>query len=92
MYPPGFAEEATTQLYLHNESYDDAYATKHYRHRGLNPTRRNPGDESSLFSYDEDDLWLNIEKKNGGYTATHELGVISYGGMFGELPDYYRIG
>ncbi len=92
VYPPGFGEEATTQLYLRNENCDEVYATKHYRHRGPNPTRRNPGDESSVFSYDEGDLWLNIEKKSGGYTATHELGVIFYGGMFGELPDYYRKG
>ncbi len=90
VYPPGFGEEATTQLYLHNENCDDAYATQHYRHRGPNPTRRKPGDESGLFSYDQGDLWLNIKKVRGGYEATHELGVIFYGGMFGELPDYYR--
>ena len=92
VYPPGQGEEATTQLYLRNEHCDEIYATKHYKHRGPNPTRRQPGDESPIFSYDEGDLWLNVEKKNGGYTATHELGVISYGGMFGELPDYYRKG
>ncbi len=92
VYPPGFGEEATTQLYLRNEDCDEVYATQHYRHRGPNPTRRNPGDESKLFSYDEGDLWLNIEKKRGGYSATHELGVVFYGGMFGELPDYYRTG
>lgn len=92
VYPPGFGEEATTQLYLHNENCDEVYATKHYRHRGPNPTRRNPGDESGIFSYDEGDLWLNIKKEGGGYTTAHELGVIFYGGMFGELPDYYRKG
>ncbi len=92
VYPPGQGEEATTQLYLRNEHCDEIYATKHYKHRGPNPTRRQPGDQSPIFSYDEGDLWLNIEKRNGGYTATHELGVISYGGMFGELPDYYRKG
>ena len=92
VYPPGLCEEATTQLYLHNENCDEAYATEHYRHRGPNPTRRNPGDESPLFSYDEGDLWLNIRKVRGGYAADHELGVVFYGGMFGELPDYYRKG
>ncbi len=92
VHPPGIGEEATTQLYLRNESCDEVYATQYYRHRGPNPTRRNPGDESSIFSYDEGDLWLNIEKHGKGYAATHELGVIFYGGMFGELPDYYRKG
>lgn len=92
VYPPGFGEEATTQLYLRNENCDEVYATKNYRHRGPNPTRRNPGDESGIFSYDEGDLWLNIVKDADGYAATHELGVIFYGGMFGELPDYYRPG
>jgi protocatechuate 3,4-dioxygenase beta subunit len=92
VYPPGFGEEATTQLYLHNENCDEVYATEHYRHRGPSPIRRNPGDESSLFSYDEGDLWLNIKKVRDGYAADHELGVIYYGGMFGELPDYYRKG
>ena len=90
VYPPGFGEEATTQLYLHNEICDEVYATQHYKHRGPNPTRRNPGEESSIFSYDEGDLWLNIKKERGGYAATHELGVISYGDMFGELPEYYQ--
>ena len=92
VYPQGLGEEATTQLYLHNENCDEVYATEHYRHRGPNPTQRNPGDESPLFSYDEGDLWLNIRKVRGGYAADHELGVIFYGGMFGELPDYYRKG
>jgi protocatechuate 3,4-dioxygenase beta subunit len=92
IYPPGLGEEATTQLYLRNENCDEVYATEHYRHRGPNPTRRNPGEASKLFSYDEGDLWMNISKVRGGYATTHELGVISYGGMFGELPDYYRPG
>ena len=90
--PAGNSEEATTQLYLRNEDCDEVYATEHYKHRGPNPTRRKPGDKSPIFSFDEGDLWLNIEKTQGGYTATHELGVISYGDMFGELPDYYRKG
>ena len=92
VYPPAPGEEATTQLYLHNETCDEVYATDHYRHRGTNPTRRTPGEASPLFSYDEGDLWLNIRKERGGYAADHELGVIFYGGMFGELPDYYRKG
>ncbi len=90
--PPGLGEEATTQLYLHNKNCDEVYATEHYRHRGPNPTRPNPGDESPLFSFDEGDLWLNIRNERNGYAADHELGVIFYGGMFGELPDYYRKG
>ena len=92
VYPPGFSEEATTQLYLRNGDCDEVYATKHYKHRGPNPTRRKPGDESSIFSYDEEDLWLNIGKDGNGYAATHELGVVFYGGMFGELPEYYEPG
>ena len=92
VYPPGFSEEATTQLYLHNETCDDAYATEHYKHRGPNPIRREPGEESPLFSYDHGDLWLNIRKVSGGYEADHELGVIHYGDMFGELPEYYEPG
>lgn len=92
VYPPGQGEEATTQLYLRNEHCDEIYATEHYRHRGPNPTRREPGEASPLFSYDEGDLWLNIRKVRGGYAADHELGVVFYGGMFGELPDYYRKG
>jgi protocatechuate 3,4-dioxygenase beta subunit len=92
VYPPGLGEEATTQLYLHNKDCDEVYATEHYKHRGPNPKRPNPGDKHPLFSFDEGDLWLNIRKERGGYVADHELGVIFYGGMFGELPDYYRKG
>ena len=92
VYLPGRGEEATTQLYLHNENCNEVYATEHYRHRGPNPTQRKPGDQSPVFSYDEGDLWLNIRKVRGGYAADHQLGVIFYGGMFGELPDYYRKG
>ena len=90
VYPPGFGEEATTQLYFHSEHCDEVYASKHYRHRGPNPTRPKPGDESPVFSYDHGDLWLNVKKERGGYAATHELGVVSYGDMFGELPEYYE--
>ena len=90
--PPGQGEEATTQLYLHNRTCDEVYALEHYRHRGPNPTRREPGEESPLFSYDQGDLWLNIRKEGDGYVADHELGVIFYGDMFGPLTEYYRRG
>ena len=92
VYPPDFGEEATTQLYLRNEICDEVYAGEHYRHRGPNPTRREPGDDSPLFSFDAGDLWLNISKSGDGYEATHELGVVFYGKMFGELTDHYRQG
>lgn len=92
VYPPGFGEEATTQLYLRNEYCDEIYATHHYRHRGPNPNRTRPGDESRHFSFDDESLWLNIEKQRGGYAATHELGVVHYGDLFRELPDFYRAG
>ena len=90
VYPPDFGEEATTQLYFRNETCDEVYASEHYRHRGPNPTRREPGDKSPIFSFDAGDLWLNITKSGDGYQATHELGVVFYGGMFGDLPDHYR--
>ena len=51
-----------------------------------------PGDESGIFSFDAEDLWLNINRSGDGYQATHELGVVFYGGMFGELTDHYRQG
>ncbi len=92
VYPPDFGEEATTQLYLRNEICDEVYAGEHYRHRGPNPTRREPGDDSPLFSFEAGDLWLNIAKSGDGYEATHELGVVFYGKMFGELTDHYRQG
>jgi len=92
VYPPDFGEEATTQLYFRNETCDEVYATEHYRHRGPNPNRTKPGDDSPLFSFEVGDLWLNITKTADGYEATHELGVVFYGGMFGELTDHYRQG
>jgi protocatechuate 3,4-dioxygenase beta subunit len=92
VYPPDFGEEATTQLYFRNGDCDAVYAGEHYRHRGPNPTRREPGDESGIFSYDSEDLWLNISRSADGYQATHELGVAFYGSMFGELTDHYRQG
>jgi protocatechuate 3,4-dioxygenase beta subunit len=92
VYPPDFGEEATTQLYFRNEICDEVYAGEHYSHRGPNPTRRQPGDDSSIFSFDAEDLWLNITRSGDGYQATHELGVVFYGGMFGELTDHYRQG
>lgn len=92
VYPPDFGEEATTQLYFHNEICDEVYAGEHYRHRGPNPTRPKPGDDSGIFSFESGDLWLNISKTDNGYQASHELGVVFYGGMFGELTDHYRQG
>lgn len=92
VYPPDFGEEATTQLYFPNQICDQVYRTEHYQHRGPNPTRPNPGDPSGIFSFDEGDLWLNITKTPDGYEATHELGVVFYGGMFGDLTDFYRQG
>ena len=92
VYPPDFGEEATTQLYFRNGICDEVYSQEYYRHRGPNPTRRSPGDESGIFSFDSGDLWLDIAKSGDGYQATHELGVVFYGGMFGELTDHYRQG
>ena len=92
VYPPDFGEEATTQLYFRNEICDEVYASEHYRHRGPNPTRPSPGDSSGIFSYDHGDLWLDIAQIGNGYEATHELGVVFYGGMFGDLTDHYRQG
>ena len=92
VYPPDFGEEATTQLYFRNEICDEVYASENYRHRGPNPTRRSPGDDSGIFSFDAGDLWLDISRSGNGYQATHELGVVFYGGMFGELPEHYRQG
>jgi len=92
VYPPDFGEEATTQLYFRNEDCDEVYASEHYRHRGPNPTRHKPGDTSGIFSFEDEALWLNISKAGDGYEATHELGVVFYGGMFGELTDFYRQG
>jgi protocatechuate 3,4-dioxygenase beta subunit len=92
VYPPDFGEVATTQLYLRNEICDEVYAGEHYRHRGPNPTRTQPGDDSPIFSFDSGDLWLNLSKTGDGYEATHELGVVFYGKMFGELTDHYRQG
>ena len=92
VYPPDFGEEATTQLYFRNETCDEVYASEHYRHRGPNPNRTKPGDDSPIFSFDDGDLWLSVTKSGEGYQATHELGVVFYGGMFGELTDHYRQG
>ncbi len=92
VYPPDFGEEATTQLYFRNDICDEVYAQEPYRQRGPNPTRRSPGDESGIFSFEDEDLWLNIVKTQNDYAAEHELGVVFYGRMFGELPDHYRQG
>lgn len=92
VYPPDFCGEATTQRYFRNKNCDEVYAGEHDRHRGPNPTRRQPGDESGVFSFDAEDLSLNITRSGDGYQATHELGVVFYGGTFGELTDHYRQG
>ena len=92
VYPPDFGEEATTQLYFRNQDCDAVYASEHYKHRGPNPTRPEPGDDSGIFSFNSEDLWLNIKKTSDGLHAVHELGVVFYGGMFGELTDFYRQG
>ena len=92
VYPPDFGEEHTTQLYFGNEVNDVVYASEAYRHRGPNPTRTRPGDDSPVFSFDAGDLWLKLEKTADGYRAAHELGVVFYGEMFGPLTDHYRHG
>ena len=45
-----------------------------------------------MFAFEAEDLWLNIKKTGDGLHAVHELGVVFYGGMFGELTDHYRQG
>ncbi len=50
------------------------------------------GSSPGFLSFDDESLWLNIAKNGDGYEATHELGVVFYGGMFGELTDHYRQG
>jgi protocatechuate 3,4-dioxygenase beta subunit len=90
--PPDFSEEHTTQLYFPNAVNDVVYATEHYAHRGPNPTRVKPGDDSPVFAFSDGDLWLNLERTSDGYRAAHELGVVHYGNMFGPLTDFYRRG
>lgn len=90
IYPPDFGEEAVTQLYFPTAVCDEVYASDAYKARGPNPNRTQPGDESPIFSFDADDLWLNITRNGDGYEASHELGVLFYDRMFGELPDLYR--
>lgn len=92
VYPPEFGEEAVTQLYFPAEVCDEVYAGEAYQARGPNPNRTKPGDVSPIFSFDQGDLWLNLKRNGDGYEASHELGVVFYGGMFGELPDLYRQG
>ena len=92
VYPPDFGEEATTQLYFRNEICDAVYAREPYAVRGPNPRRPEPGDDSPVFSLDAGDLWLDIKPDGDGFRAEHELGVVFYGGMFGELTDHYRQG
>ena len=65
--PPDFGEEHTTQLYFPNAINDLVYASEHYVHRGPNPIRTKPGDDSPVFSFGDESLWLNLEKTSGGY-------------------------
>ena len=88
--PPDFGEVATTQLYYPAGVCDQAYQGKHYVHRGPNPDRRDASVDSPGDSSDEGDLWLDLHREGNGYVASHNLGVTFYGGMFGELPDFYR--
>lgn len=90
--PPDYGEVATTQLYLRNADCDAVYATPHYAHRGPNPVRKEPGVDDPFFATEAGDLWLNLEKTADGLTAEHEMGVVFFGRMFGELPDFYRQG
>jgi len=88
--PPDFGEVATTQLYYPAEVCDQAYEGKHYAQRGPNPDRTDSSKDSPGDSIDAEDLWLDLRRDGDGYVASHNLGVTFYGGMFGELPDFYR--
>ena len=88
--PPDFGEVATTQLYFANHVCDAVFATEHYAHRGPHPIRTEPGRDDPLFASEAGDLWLKLRKAGDGYAASHELGAVFYGGMFGELTDTYR--
>jgi protocatechuate 3,4-dioxygenase beta subunit len=92
VFPPDYGEVATTQLYFPDEVCDVAYQAEHYASRGPNPVRTTPGAESPTDGTDELDLWLDLQRTGEGFAASHRLGVTFYGGMFGELPEYYRQG
>lgn len=88
--PPDYGEEAVTQLYFLPAVCEEIYATEHYAERGINPIKTEPGQADPMFSTEADDLWLELHRHGDGYIARHELGVVFYGGMFGELPETYR--
>lgn len=88
--PPGFGEEAVTQLYLPVAACDAVYATEHYVHRGPNPIRVDPGDPDPITATEALDLWLEPQREDGGYRVSHELAIAAYGDQFGDLPDMYR--
>lgn len=92
VFPPNFGEVATTQLYLHDSDCDKIYQDPAYAERGPNPGRTDPNADSPTDGTDEGDLWLTMKPLDKGYTASHTLGVVYYGGAFGELPDIYRQG
>ena len=92
VFPPDFGEVATTQLYFPDEVCDLAYQGEHYLSRGPNPIRTDPGAFSPTDSSDAEDLWLDLRRTAAGFEASHQLGVTFYGGMFGELPEFYRQG
>jgi protocatechuate 3,4-dioxygenase beta subunit len=88
--PPDYGEVATTQLYFPDEVCDQAYKGEHYAKRGPSPVRTDRSKDSPTDSSDAADLWLDLRREGAGYVADHNLGVTFYGGMFGDLPDFYR--
>lgn len=92
VFPPDYGEVATTQLYFPDEVCDVAYQGEHYASRGPNPIRTDPKAYSPTDAADAADLWLDLHRTANGFEASHQLGVTFYGGMFGELPEFYRQG
>ena len=88
--PPDFGEVATTQLYFPVDVCDQVYQSDPYARRGPNPDRTNASMDSPSDSSDAADLWLDLHRQGDGYVAHHNFGVTFYGGMFGELPEFYR--
>jgi protocatechuate 3,4-dioxygenase beta subunit len=92
VFPPDYGEVATTQLYFPDQVCDLAYQGEHYAKRGPNPIRTDPKAFSPNDGTDAEDLWLDLRRTANGFEASHQLGVTFYGGMFGELPEFYRQG
>lgn len=90
VYPPNYGEVATTQLYFPDEACDPIYDTEGYAHRGVNPVRTDPTKDSPLDATDEGDLWVTMKPQGEGMVVEHTIGVMFYGGMFGELPEIYQ--